>query len=167
MWQINKLPHNRHRVYFDSVTRGIRILNNWDVMGNRQFFVEGRVVGDFDTDKVKKLMLMKRCLIKIIRISTKSPASSCTQWNYQNWFEQGEVASLFLKTLKFNLWGSNHQRPGPGGPSQPSNSWVGKRKRHIKFHKFLTFNTWKRRRQIFVSYPHPPIPLPGTSRQLP
>ena len=30
------------------------VLNTWDVMGNRQFFVEGRVVGNFDTAKVKK-----------------------------------------------------------------------------------------------------------------
>ena len=84
MWQINKLPHNHriphnnlHSLCFQMAMRTKAefdrefilsqlpeeyeyVLNTWDVMGNRQFFVEGRVVGDFDTDKVKKLMLMKR-----------------------------------------------------------------------------------------------------------
>ena len=78
MWQINKLPHNHriphnnlHSLCFQMAMRTKAefdrefiltqlpekyeyVLNTWNVMGNRRFFVEGRVVGDFDTDKVKK-----------------------------------------------------------------------------------------------------------------
>ena len=30
------------------------VLTSWDVMGNRNFYVEGRVVGDLNADKVKQ-----------------------------------------------------------------------------------------------------------------
>ena len=50
-------------------------------------------------------MLLKRCLIKMISMLTKSPVSSAdlTQCNLQYRSEAGKVASLFLKNLKFKL----------------------------------------------------------------
>ena len=61
------------------------VLNTWDVMWNRRFFFEGRVVGDFDTDKVKKWLDIgtelpcREALYTLVGIQNLGPKYSCAK----------------------------------------------------------------------------------------